>query len=261
MADRPVERIVRDLGVPDLVEKLGTLQASDLQSLLLEVYSRQAQRLTPKQVLDQHRSSRFVRPAENDPRRALELDQRAFSLLPDGYVPLELSPLAPLGTCSALATVSQNKVVSTSRNTEVTSDATNVLALEAAVRRKAGADVVKLAASHRLVRAQALSNPHHRAHFRLFHLVAAGRGKDFEQKALEEQHAFYRLLVPGVRIAPHDPGTYYLHSRFKLYLGDLEVGDGGFTAWTQKLLSDTKERLLVSAVATERLAQSPAGSS
>ena len=54
-----------------------------------------------------------------------------MSLLPPEYEPVELSPLAPLGTSSVVGTVHQNKVVSTSRNSEVLSDPTNVLALEA----------------------------------------------------------------------------------------------------------------------------------
>ena len=38
MPDRPLDRIVRELGMPDLADKLGALQPSDLQSLLLDVY-------------------------------------------------------------------------------------------------------------------------------------------------------------------------------------------------------------------------------
>jgi hypothetical protein len=283
MADRPIERICRDAGAPQLVETLAALPPTDLQTLMLEVYARQALQTSPARVLAQHRENRFVRPAEASPRRLLELDQRAWQHLPPGYEPLELSPLAPLGASSALATVSQNKVVATARNTEVLSDATNVLALEAAVRRRAGEEVVTLAASHRLVRAQALSSPHHRAHFRLLHLCAAGRGRDFELFQLQAQLAFFhRFLAPfgalrvaltpldasGEKLAGEledvmlDPDRksgrgYYRRLCFKLFLDDAEVGDGGFTDWTQKLLSDAKERLLVSAVATERLAKRP----
>jgi hypothetical protein len=36
---------------------------------------------------------------------------------------------------------------------------------------------------------------------------------------------------------------------------ELEVGDGGMTDWTQQLLGDRKERLLISGVGTERLAR------
>jgi hypothetical protein len=109
-------------------------------------------------------------------------EQLAWSLLPDGYHPIELSPLSPLGTCSTLAAVDQNKVVATDRNVEVVSDSTNVLALEAALRRRealretGGAEsVVRLAASQRQVRAQHYGNPWLSAHFRLLAVVTAGR--------------------------------------------------------------------------------------
>ncbi|WP_248958424.1 hypothetical protein [Sphaerisporangium perillae] len=42
-----------------------------------------------------------------------------------GFTGLALSPLCSLGTNSAVATVDQNKVVTTVRNTEVVADATS----------------------------------------------------------------------------------------------------------------------------------------
>jgi hypothetical protein len=38
-----------------------------------------------------------------------------------------------------------------------------------------------------------------------------------------------------------------------------EVGDGGFTDWTARLIANQKERLLISGLATERLASFPFG--
>lgn len=35
---------------------------------------------------------------------------------------------------------------------------------------------------------------------------------------------------------------------------EMEIGDGGDVPWTQKLLSNAKERLIISAVALQRLA-------
>jgi hypothetical protein len=45
---------------------------------------------------------------------------------------------------------------------------------------------------------------------------------------------------------------------FKLYVRDraghgIEVGDGGFTTWTQALLANAKERLLTGCVSIDRL--------
>jgi hypothetical protein len=75
-----------------------------------------------------------------------------------------------------VAPVSQNRVVTTMRSTEVLSDATNALAIEAADRRQrqpAGGEV-HLAASHRHLRAQDFGADRS-AHFRLFTVVSSAR--------------------------------------------------------------------------------------
>jgi hypothetical protein len=58
-----------------------------------------------------------------------------WQLLPAEVEGVELSPIAPLGTCSAVGPVSQNRIVSAMRSAEVVSDSTNALAVEAADRR------------------------------------------------------------------------------------------------------------------------------
>ncbi|OGU55734.1 MAG: hypothetical protein A2V66_11745 [Ignavibacteria bacterium RBG_13_36_8] len=52
--------------------------------------------------------------------------------------------------------------------------------------------------------------------------------------------------------------TYYSHLRFQIFAKDTSgyeylLTDGGFTNWTQKLLSNKKERLLTSGIGSERL--------
>ncbi len=51
--------------------------------------------------------------------------------------------------------------------------------------------------------------------------------------------------------------SYYCGPTFKLVIGAQRraIGDGGFLDWTQRLLSDRKERMLASAVGTEALAR------
>jgi hypothetical protein len=218
-----------------------------------------------------------------------------------------------LGVNSVVGLTDQNKAVATSRNTEVVSDSTNVLALECALRRRACLrtpgqqnERVRLCASHRLLRAQYYGDPASLAHFRLFALCSAGRVENnfgFELSALSEQIGVYlRLLAvladtgyrlarlrvaitdltggqqaaalragvleplaaayPAVQVG-FDPersagSTYYTAACFHLYAGDeagreWEIGDGGFTDWTQRLLGNAKERLLISGLGTERL--------
>lgn len=151
------------------------LAPTQLWSLLLDVFERRAGQRTPAMVRQQWETDRFVQPSAIDQRTLLELDTHLLAAASD-FEALELSPLAPLATCSAVALTSQNRIVSTARGTEVVSDPTNVLALECAKRlRAAPGAVVKLATSHRCVRAQAIPDkPGFAAHFRIFCLATAG---------------------------------------------------------------------------------------
>ncbi|MDY6944919.1 MAG: hypothetical protein SXG53_04300 [Pseudomonadota bacterium] len=157
--------------------------ATQLWSLLLSVFERRAAQRTPASVRRQWETDRFAQPCAIGQRTLNELDSHLLAAAA-AFEALELSPLAPLATCSAVALTSQNRVVSTARGTEVVSDPTNVLALECAKRLRAAPHaVVKLTTSHRCVRAQAaLDRPGFAAHFRIFCLASASH----EQK----DHAF-----------------------------------------------------------------------
>jgi hypothetical protein len=315
-----LSRIEREAGVPGLVEILAErLAPTDLQSLLLEVYRRRARQVCPGRLLDHYARNRFVRPAHSDPKGQTEFDRLAFRLLPEGYEVVELSPVSPLGAHSVIATVDQNKVVTTSRNTEVVSDPTNVLAIESALRRRevhrdgAKSEVpLRLCASHRVLRGQRFDEPGAYAHFRLLGLTAAGRDRGshrFEIEMLLEQLDYFLRLVGAVgesggsplqarvavtdltegsltgaieegvlgKLAARHPGVelgfdpartsgrrYYVKVCFKIHClaertDALEVGDGGFTDWTQQLLSNRKERLLIGCVSGERILRAASG--
>ncbi len=205
--DALIERIERQVGVDRLLEVLAErLAPTDLQSLLLAAYRRRAGAVVASRLLERYREDRFVPPAGVSPRSMAELQLLIFSMLPDGYEGVELSPVCPLGTNSAMATVDQNNVLTTIRNTEVVADVTNVLALECAVRRGEQGDSrssarVRLAASHRVIRAQPFSDPGSHQHFRLLGLVAAGRDEGsfrFEVESLLEQLTFFLRLLHAV---------------------------------------------------------------
>jgi len=309
---RILDRIEREAGVPNLVDTLSDrLVPTDLQSLLLEVYERRAKRRDPKALLSDHISNRFTRPAACDPAILLEWDRIAFSRLPKVFQIVELSPVCPLGTVSVVAPISQDWTVSTSRNTEVVSDATNVLAIECAVRRFKQArsnpraiNPVHLAASHRLLRGQKFAtSPGIRQHFKVFSLCSAGRDSGnlrFETDTVGLHIRFYleamkeflgvetqlRVTIaefdaeesrPSLRLAVFeklesafedvrfeigdqqaDGSGYYRQMRFKIVTAnargsDIELVDGGDVDWTQKLLNNAKERLIISGCGSERL--------
>ena len=312
MKEKIITRILRTAGVPDLLEVLSErLSQSDLQSLLLEVYRRRVQTLTPRHVLQQYEGNRFVQPSAVNPKQLLEFDRLAYTVLPSSFELLELSPVCPLGTNSVVAPVDQDNAVTTIRNTEVCSDSTNALALECARRRREiyrsqshPETDTKLCTSHRLLRPHLPDDPASFPHFRILSLCTAGRDRGsyrFEVAALREHLEFYirllqsarqagfRLDVVRTRMRVFDQSRYpvlkaevldelsrgypevefmfdqeqksgqgyYAGVRFQIYARDTAgadhfLVDGGFTDWTQQLLSNRKERLLISGMGSER---------
>ncbi len=217
-----LRRVLREASAPGLMRALTErLPLPDLQTLLLAVFRRRASGVTPSRLLGQYERNRFVRPSSLDPvdlaRAELVLHQ---TVARHGFTGLTLSPLCPLGTNSAVATVDQHKVVSTVRNTEVVADATNALALECAVRRRQlmRRDVrsripVRLAAVHRVVRAQVFDGPGMTAHFTLMGMCTAGRDEGsfrFESAAMAE-HIAAHLDVLG-RLVDVGPRSWHVHA-------------------------------------------------
>ena len=150
------------------------LPASRLWSVLLDVADARATRRRPAELLEQWDRDRFVQPAILDQRTLVALDGHLLQAA-SAFESIELSPVAPLGVCAIMGHASQNKVLAALRGTELVADPTNVMALECArrLRRDPGA-VVRLATSHRCIRAQPI--PKRRgltANFRIFCLASA----------------------------------------------------------------------------------------
>lgn len=183
--------------LPDILT--AQMSAPELNTLLLDVFQRRVQRSNPAALLAAYRQNRFVQPAALD-----SVAFRSFALLwlqaaqAQGFTPLELSPVSPLGTCSIVGTVHQDKVLSALRGTEVVADATNVLALESSIRRRdAGfrAEPLHFCTEHRHVRTPRVALPGFSQHFSVFCLTTAGRDTghfQFEQAALTRHIGFYR---------------------------------------------------------------------
>lgn len=193
------DRLAEKTGCPGLIDILTEkLSLSELNSVLLEVFRRQTGQISPAELLRQYRQNRFVQPSAIDPLALLALDTQLFQAARQaGFTAMTLSPLSPLGTCSVTSPTSQHKVVSALRGTEVTADATNLLALESVRRRQSDHfpdAILHLCASHRHVRAQPPVMKGHTAHFQVFCLTSAGRDTgngQFEQEALFRHWGFY----------------------------------------------------------------------
>lgn len=192
------ERIASKAGVPDLVRILGErLSLADLQSLLHEVYKAQAARRTPAQVATEYSRSRLFGPGVASAAELLELRLLAAACC-DSFEMLDLSPVTPLGTTSSVAPISPDWSIAALHAAEVVSDPTNVLALEAARRRKAGQAGVSLATIQRVVRPQRYADPDALGHFTLLALATAGRDRGdfaFEAEALARHLDAHLSLV------------------------------------------------------------------
>ncbi|MER7582579.1 hypothetical protein [Kitasatospora sp. NPDC097691] len=173
-----MRRVLAQAGGPELLA--DELTGTDLTTLLLEVFRRRADRLTPAEVMRRYRTDRFVTPAPTRFEHVRRAEDFLLSALPDDFQMLTLAPLVPLAAHTAVATVDPRKVVATIRGSEVAADPTNALALEAAQRwsQALAADPrsavpVRIAASQRVVRAQHFDAPGMLAHFQLFALVTS----------------------------------------------------------------------------------------
>lgn len=201
-----VEKLLARIGRPDLLDILTKeLSSAELNSLLLEVFNQKVQQLSPAELVAHYQKNRFVKPADIDVvslRQLEDIIYNVFQLV--GFLPVELSPVAPLGSCAVVATADQNKIISATRHTEVLADATNALALHIAdQKRRSGnqspATFFRYCTIQRHIRAQALPDiAGFRAHFKIGCLVTAGRDTgsfQFEKQAVNEHIAAMTALL------------------------------------------------------------------
>jgi hypothetical protein len=198
MSEQIVQRVLRELGVDDLVDLLSEkLSGAELHSLLLTVLKRRVGKIESSQLT---RPNAVTRPSGLDGRLVNEVERVCYSVAPL-FVAMELSPLAPLGTVATLTGLDQGNVLSSIRAYECASDPTVGLALECVRRRKdisSRKETTRLCASQRVVRFPAPKKAGFSAHFKLFSLVSAARDTgsfSFETAALGEHIGSYLALL------------------------------------------------------------------
>lgn len=186
----------------DVLSELGNLSNSELNSFLLELFRIRSLKVDPTEIVNQFKENRFVAPSETDIVKQKQIEIECLEhVQAKGYKTVNLSPVTPFGTSSAVGMVNQNNVISALRGAEVVSDATNVLALKMASEFKKLQDknsISRYATTHRHIRGQYFSNPNFTAHFSVLCLASSGFDKgnyEFELTQLEEQLAMlYKLL-------------------------------------------------------------------
>jgi hypothetical protein len=280
-------------GSTDPAETLARVSGADLTSFLLDVMQRRAAAVSPADVMRRLHADRLVEPGTVDARALHRAVVTLLDALPAEVEVVELSPVAPLGTCSSIATVDQKKIVSTVRAVEVAADPTNLLAAIAAGRDEPD---VRLAAVQRVLRTQPFG-PVGQQHFTVLGLVTAGRDRgnlDAERRALVETTRTIAAALDACRVGPIEVRVTSLRDRFTdALVGDvraalpaavsvvadpdrqsgrgyyrdvcfkvvahpgpdeIELGDGGCTDWAAQLTGDRKRRLLVAGLGVDRIA-------
>jgi hypothetical protein len=301
-----INALLSRLGDPELLKKLDALPSTELNSLLLEVMRLRSLSISPGDLMKAYQENRFVTPSVIDALTFLKTELELLELARStGFEPMELSPLAPLGNCSAIGLADQNKIVSALRGTEIVADATNLMALESSIRRKESSfdrSNINLCTIHRHVRAQAIPpGKGFTAHFKIFCALTAGADTGnfaFEKAALLSHLTLYKnyfvdtlrlknvsIVIKGLTgeqrnsaqsrsLFEHveknlggidlsfqevvaDEHRYYQHTRFSLDVEHkgtaINLGDGGFVDWGQKLTSNSKERMFTSGIGLELL--------
>lgn len=303
MGESLLRRIYRTIPEP-VVDRLASLPGADLGTLLMEVARRRAASVQAASVLRRHAENRFVRPAVIDLRARHRIEAALLGALPGEFQTVVLAPMVPFASHSAVAGVHQNRVVATTRTTEVAADPTIGLALVASEQRRKllrtnarSPERVRLATIQRISRAQRFDGPRSWAHFDVFGLVTAGRDQGHDRFEIETLTEHVDIMAEAVAAAgaeairvdltdftdgafSHvvesmlertessnvqmavDPDRqagkgYYPTVAFKLFAsfgdGPIEMADGGFVDWTQRLVESRKERLMTSGLGMDRL--------
>jgi len=194
-----LDRILRNIEGKNAYDALVDMKREDLTSLLLYVAEARANKLSTPDIFRQYKNDRFVQPSSVSQEDFVSFDKIATDYLSDSVDFVELSPVAVQGANSVLSPISQRKVISTIRNTEVMADTVTTLAIECAKRRSAGEDMSYLATSHREIRAQKFDEASGLLpHFRGLSLVSSEKmGYENEGKVSEvlEKHISFYLEI------------------------------------------------------------------
>src|SRR5207245_2195442 len=228
---RIIERIERDAGVPNLTEVLvDRLPPTDLQSLLLEVHGRRAKKRDPKELIKAHISNRFTRPSTASPTRLLEWDRIAFSRLPKLFQPIELSPVCPLGAGRGAGEL-RLEIETVGLHSGFC-----LLAVKKCLGTKTALRVAMSDFASKAARPTVLSG------------------------GVEKLQSAHKKVRIGIDQDRKQGRGDYGELCFKIFATsskgrEQELVDGGDVNWTQRLLNNAKERLIISGCGSERVCE------
>jgi len=245
-----LDRVARGIGGMEVVERLAALSGSDFASVMLEVVRRRAARETPASVLRRYRHDRFVRPGSTSWRSGRRAEDILLGCLPADVAVVTLAPIVPVRLAAT------QRVVRAQRFPAGWSAHFGLFAMVTAGRDEGSCRFEQAVLAEQLLFAvaglRAAELP--RVQVALTPLSEAGE-RIAAAAAAELAATSADTVIDRDRAAGHG---YYRDVCFKVnaLVNDMpaEIGDGGFTDWTARLLASRKERLLISGYSLDRLA-------
>jgi hypothetical protein len=180
-------------GVPKLVDILSDLPPYKITPILIKISKERVKKISPPDLLKAYDAKLdFFGVSCLSQDEILKFKRTFYSILPEHFDSVEISPIAPLGANSVITNISQDKVMSTTRGSEVVGDPTTSLILEAASRRKKYAKSnnfdrkVDLATFHRVLRMQSFDKSKgYMQQFNLLGMASAGKDKNYQKFVAE----------------------------------------------------------------------------
>lgn len=203
-----LESIYERNDLPDnLHTTLGRLALRRLTPVLVHTMEEFTElRRPPKLYQEYVKRYEFFGPSALSQRDIIAFTSLCYDSMPNTFVDVNTSPIAPIGTNSVLTEVSQNNTLSTIRGSEVVSDVTTQLALECAYRSE-NEDYVKLCSMGRVLRLQPFDKSKgYMQHFNLFALCSGGKAKIKSSEAITDHidallHVISGLISNGYDIS------------------------------------------------------------
>ena len=135
----------RKAGQAELPQVLGQMSFNSLTPILVETMRKKSESIGPGDLLREAEGKcEFFGPSAISQRELCRFQQVYFDGMPENFESIQLPPIAPLGICTALTKLGQNERLTTIRKSEVISDSTLALAVQAAIRRKQQCCVLRL---------------------------------------------------------------------------------------------------------------------
>lgn len=179
--EKMIQSIIKELGVPNLIEILSTAPMRRLQPILVHAFKNRAKTKKPAELLREYENKQeFLWVSSIDQGSIYKFALLCHEAVGPTFEAVQTSPITPFSLNAVLSSVSQNNTLSSIRGTEIVSDLTTQLALECALRRKIkiaqkDGSAVDISTSGRVLRLQPFDkNKGYMQHFNLFALCSGG---------------------------------------------------------------------------------------